>query len=245
MDIPLLLNPENIFFDIYNLLWTNKYKQPSFSFLIPDTVLFIEDKPVLWLFNSKSGSIKRKLKDKLNIQNIINKFSKKKAELIGYYFYHKEKDITLIENLEQKEQDINYFLNLFVKEMDVELPIEKNHEVNSKNLKFEFFENQRSLKVFLETFKKRMGVLQLFINSNQDPNTMFRILWTPKSKIFDMRRSRKPLHRIVHFYEKCVTYETEKFNIKTGNIILYNRTNKIFLSSRKVGEGYFRNSGSK
>jgi hypothetical protein len=219
MEIPLLLNPENIFFDLYNLLWTMKSKESYFSFLIPDTILFIEDKPVIWFFNSKSGGIRRKLKDKLTNDHIIKKFTKKKSEIIGYYFYHKEKDISLIENFELKEQDSNYYLNKFVKEMDIEIPKQTHHHTeNKKNLKFEFFESPNSLRNFLENFNKRMGVLQLFINSNQDPHTMFRILWTPKTKIYDMRRSRKHMNRSIHFYEKCVTYETEKFNIKTGKI---------------------------
>jgi len=196
-----------------------KPKEFHFSFFIPDTILFIEDKPAIWFFNSKSGGIRRKLKDKLTNDHIINKFTKKKSEIVGYYFYHREKDITMVENFEQKEQDINYYLNKFIKEMDIEIPKQTHsHIENKKNLKFEFFDSPNSLRNFLENFKKRMGVLQLFINSNQDPHTMFRILWTPMTKIYDMRRSRKHMNRSTHFYEKCVTYETEKFNIKSGKI---------------------------
>ena len=216
MEKPLLLRPEYIFFDIYQLIWQKKRNDPLFSFILPDSILFQENKPIFWVFTSKTGVIKRKIKDKLTFEKIIKKFNFKKKEVIAYYFYNKEKQITMIEDFDVKTQDNYHFMMQFLKENDIDLPNEKKTEDCKRNLRFEFFDTDKRLLDFLENFNKKLGILQLFIKSNQDPNTMFRIFWTPKSKIYDMRRSRKALHRRVHFYEKCVTYETEKFNINTG-----------------------------
>ena len=58
-----ILSAKDIYFEIYSLLWTKTEKQKKiYRFYIPDTILFIDDIPVEWIFTSKKdGTIKKKI----------------------------------------------------------------------------------------------------------------------------------------------------------------------------------------
>ncbi len=229
-DKPIILKPNNIYYEIYQLLWlrTNKLTKNLFSFCVPDTVLFNDNVPSLWIFTSKSGHIKRKRADKLNSKEVYDKFyNDSKLEVIGYYFYLDSEHISLIPEEVQDENP----LVLFFKQLGIDLN-EKRDE-NSKTkietnlLKFEILRRE-NFKEFMEKFKKRLGILQIYVESNFNPNTLFKVLWSKNKSICEMRSSRQNINaQNAHTYEKVVTYETEKFNIQSSNEKNYLRKSAI------------------
>ena len=252
-DKPIILKPDNIYFELYQLLWfrTNKSNKNQFSFRIPDTILFKDNVPYEWIFTSKSGYIKRKHKDKLNIKEIIKKFyNETTIEVIGHYLYLDAELITLVPEEEPFE---NNPLFLYFKQLGIDMDENKEGILKKKTknlLKFEIL-NRQTFKDFIHNFKKRNGILQIYIESNFDPNTQFKVLWSKNRSICEMRNSRFSFNaQNAHSYEKVVTYETEKFNIHSSNLIfILERVPSIYLEKRLVNASqevvnvfYFLNS---
>jgi hypothetical protein len=236
-DKPIILKPNNIYYEIYQLLWlrTNKLTKNKFSFSVPDTVLFNDNVPSLWIFTSKSGHIKRKRVDKLSIKEVYNKFyNESKLEVIGYYFYLDTENISLIP---EEVQDDNPLV-LYFKQLGIDLneKRDENRKIKiAKNmLKFEILRRE-NFKEFMDNFKKRLGILQIYVESNFDPNTLFKVMWSKNKSICEMRSSRQSFYaQNAHFFEKVVTYETEKFNIQSSNEKNYLRKSAFYFLREKT-----------
>lgn len=216
---PMMLKPDNIFYQLYELLWypNTKYNN-KFSFKIPDTIFYKDNCPHNWIFTSKLGYIKRKHPDKLNSKEIIKKLlTNTKCEIIGVYWYVDTEKITLVPDEDLKENPLLFFLNSLGIEVNEKLGIERRQQIDKNKLKFNIVKRDKFMD-FIENYNKRFGIFQLYIGSNNDPNLMFKIFWSEKKSITEMRIARQSFSiKNVHSYEKVVTYETDRFNILSSN----------------------------
>jgi hypothetical protein len=217
-----VLNPKVFYIEIYKLLWekNDKKNKTIFPFYIPDTILFIDDIPHTWIFTSKkNGIVMKKSQNKLKINEIISHFMKKNQQVVAYYMYSSDenKKVEYIQSEADKQEKLNLiqdYLNSLGYHNE-EGKIDKTH-----SLLFEIIENKEFVN-FMNNVKKRHGILQIYKESNDVYNKMFRIIWSPQISFYDVRKSRHPVSsKNYHHYEKVITFETEKFNIKTGNILI-------------------------
>jgi hypothetical protein len=218
---PIMLKPERLFNELYELLWLkpNRKFNNCFSFKIPDTILFKDNLPYVWIFTGKNGQIQRKHPDKLNMKHIHNKFFERTSgEIVANYSYIDIDKITLIPDEElSKENPLLFFFNHLGIEVNEENQVQKNQKVDKNKLKFEILNRDR-FKEFMLNFNKVFGILQMYVESTFDPNIMFRVFWTEKKSICEMRSARQSFSiKNVHSYEKVVTFETERFNIQSSN----------------------------
>lgn len=261
---PTVIRVNQIYFNIYHYLYlaaksksinnVNQQiltKKPTYSFKLPDTILFVDDIPKIWLFTNKNNEIKKKYTAKLDINKIIEYFESKgvnygKDKVIASYMYCSEdnKDIKFedpFENQkfinERKVQD--YITN---KGFGIYKPpvIEDNF-----TLIHEFFEANQ-LKSFLLNTNKRQGVLQLFVESQQDPNSSYKLTWSPNYLTAQIKSSRQTKNRQgIHFYEKVVTYENDEYCTNTELVksqIAINKLNNICVEIVTAIEELFENS---
>lgn len=217
-----ILSAKDIYFEIYSLLWTKTEKQKKiYRFYIPDTILFIDDIPVEWIFTSKKdGTIKKKNLSKLKNNEIITSFMKQEQQITAYYMYLSDENINVHYNTSE-EKEIEENLNL-IQEFRNRLGINFNEEKDetSHRLLFELIEKKDFIDFINKTIK-RYGILQLFKETNDIYNCMYRIMWSPQFSICDFRKSRQPiLSSNINIYEKGITFETHKFNINSGNLKL-------------------------
>ena len=73
---------------LYYMLWLkDSILQINNKFYIPDTILFKFDNPIEWFFSTKNGQIKKKSKNKLDLNVIMSHFqkSKNKSGIIAIY----------------------------------------------------------------------------------------------------------------------------------------------------------------
>lgn len=241
---PTIVKVNQIYFDIYYYLYlstksNSKNDQSKFSFIIPDTVLFLDDRPVAWIFTNKKGKLMKKYNSKLNNQYILEYFTKKCVEygtdkVAGYYVYSSDdnKDIKF-EDPKENERFLNQ--KKLVEYMNRKcIALDPEHEdLNKTNTLIHEFFTTDNLKHFLENQKKRQGFLQIFVNSQQDPNSTYRLIWSPSHLTAEIRCSR--LYKAkqgVHFYEKIVTFESDEYCINTDSVrsqIAIDKLNNICL----------------
>lgn len=214
---PVLLKPKNIYFEIYKYLWLNTSSSPSknnYKFSVSDTVLFLDDLPILWVFTSKDGTLKRKLADKLNISEISKHFLEGSKEIIGHYMFltdeNFEYDCLSKEDVELSEH-VN-FINEFFQKLKI---LTDKKDVVSGKLIFEYLE-KKTFGNLLSNRKKRCGILQKYVQSINLKSYAYRIIWSPTFSICEMRTARHKLNENVHNYEKLITFESEKFSNDTS-----------------------------
>ena len=100
-----VLYPDKIFFEIFQFLWMKTSEQRPFSFNIPDTVLYLNDKAICWIFTNKEGFVKKKNTEKLNNEEIYKEFlKKKKSDILCSYAYSTDEN-KKIEMLKKNEQE--------------------------------------------------------------------------------------------------------------------------------------------
>jgi len=199
-------------------------EQRHFSFNIPDTVLFLNDKPICWIFTNKEGNVKKKNSEKLNNEEIYKYFVKKsKSDILCSYAYSTDenKKIELIKKNEQEKYSNFEMLKEYFEKLGIDENYDKKSELIINNsLKFEFYDKSQ-LKSFLNDKKKYFGILQRYVESNSEVNFMYRIFWSPKMITCEMRRARQPKRlSILHPYERAVTFESDKFNSFHGNLLI-------------------------
>jgi hypothetical protein len=214
---PILLKPKNIYFDIYKYLWlnTSPSSKINYKFRVSDTVLFLDDLPILWVFTAKDGSLKRKHPNKLNNSEISKHFLDNNKEIIGHYMFLTDENIEY-DCLSKEDKEISEHLN-FINEYFQKLKIvSEKKEVLSGKLIFEYLE-KKPFENLLNNRKKRCGILQKYVKSINLKAYMYRVIWSPTISICDMKTARHKLDENVHIYEKLITFETEKFSNETSN----------------------------
>ena len=211
---PAQLIANSIYYDIYRYIWFITKGKNKINAKISDTVLFLGDIPILWVFTAKDGFIKRKNPIKLETNYIINHFLRKNNEIIGHYMYSSEENreikFTTINEEENLEQ-IN-LMNDYFDKIDINID-DKNNEKSKLN--FEILDREKFINLLMNK-KKRCGVLQSYVQSTNLTNYMFKIIWTPNFSICDVRNARQPKNKNVHIFEKSITFETNKLNIETS-----------------------------
>ncbi len=214
-----LLRPKQLYFDLYYILVSNLPRKEPYGFFLADTILFLENAPILWLFTSKKDmTIKRKNSSRLNMKNILEKISSYESDdIVAYYMNSGDNDYKDPVKIypSKDESDKNSLLNEFFDKMGVDT--EKISKMFKKSLLlFEYF-TREELKEFLLNKKKKQGVLQFYIKQTTSINTMSRIIYNDKIAICEVRRARQPENKKTpHFYEKIITFETDKFHIISG-----------------------------
>lgn len=252
-DKPSIVNVNQIYFYLYYYLYlsSRSKKENVFSFKLPDTILFIDDRPVIWIFTNKERKIKKKYSSRLNSKSIYEYFKSKQIEygkdcIVAYYVYSSD-DNKVIKFEDPRENE--YFTNQkklveYLNKRCINLDT-KNSVDNSNTLVHEFF-TAETLLDFLENRKKRQGFLQLFINSQQDPNSTYRLIWSPSHLTSEIRHSRLiKAKQGVHFYEKVVTYESDEYCINTESVkskIALDKLNGICLEITNAIKSLFNNS---
>jgi hypothetical protein len=221
-----LLRPKQLYFDLYYILVSNLPKKEPYGFFLADTILFLENAPILWLFTSKKDmTIKRKNTSRLNMKNILEKISSFESnDIVAYYMNSGDNEYKdPVKTYPNKdESDKNSLLIDFLDKFGVET--ENISKMFKKSLLlFEYF-TREELKEFLLNKKKKQGVLQFYIKQTTNINIMSRIIYNDKIAICDVRRARQPENKKTpHFYEKIITFETDKFHIISGIIYYYCR----------------------
>lgn len=231
---PIMLKPENLFYQLFELLWFQTSKNNNkFSFKIPDTILFKDNCACVWIFTSKLGYIKRKHPDKLNSKEILKKlYNNTHNQIIGHYSYVDTEKITLVPDEDLKENPLLFFLDNLGIEVNEKLGMDRRQKIDKNKLKFHII-NREKFPDFMENYDKKFGIFQLYLESNIDPNLMFKIFWSEKKSIIEMRSARQSFSiKNVHSYEKVITYETDRFNILSSTQLLINRENTFKCSEK-------------
>ena len=150
------------------------------------------------------------------MNEIITSFMKKDQNILAYYMYSSEENKKIgyiVTGEEEKIESLN-LIEEYLSKLGINFEDKKK---NTPTLLFEIIEKKDFVN-FMNNTKKRLGVLQLYKETSEIYNYMFRIMWSPQFSICDMRKSRQPyVSKNNHIYEKVITFETEKFNQKTGN----------------------------
>ena len=214
---PVLLKTKNIYFDIYKYLWLNSSPSSkiNYKFRVSDTILFLNDLPILWVFTAKDGSLKRKNPKKLNNTYISKHFSDINTDILGHYMFLTDENIEydcLSNNDKELSEHIN-LINEFFHKLKI---ISTNKENLSGKLVFEYLEKTQ-FDNLLNNRKKRCGILQKYVKSINLKGYMYRVIWSPSFSICKRRTARHNFNENVHFNEKIITFETDKFNIETSN----------------------------
>lgn len=211
---PILLKPNNLYFDIYKYIWLGTREKRIFTPKIADTVLFLDDMPILWIFTGKDGSVKRKNPKKLNTSYIKNHFLNKNNEIIGHYMYSSEENrlITFIAFNDDENIENTNLINDYFEKLDINL---EDRKFEKSKLNFDILDRDKFINLITYK-KKRCGVLQSYVQSNNSTSFMYRIVWTPNFCVCDMRNARHQLNKNVHLFEKVITFETDKLHLETS-----------------------------
>jgi hypothetical protein len=163
-------------------------------------------------------TIRKKNASRLNLKNILEKImSFESNEIVAYYMNSEDNDYKNPVKIypSNEESDKNSLLNEFLDKIGIETENKQNMFKKSLLL-FEYF-TREEIKDFLLNKKKKQGVLQFYIKQTTTINTMSRIIYNEKIAICEVRRARQPENKKTpHFYEKIITFETEKFHIISG-----------------------------
>ena len=208
----------------------------TFGFVLPHTILYLDDIPKIWLFTSKTGEIKKKYSSKLVNNKIIEFFKAReqkygKDSIVASYMYCSEdnKEIKFDDPLENEvylnEKKLKDYMHKKCLDLDTSSDFKDNY-----TLIHQFF-NSESLTSFLANSNKRQGVLQLFISSQQDPNSTYRLIWSPDYLTAQIKHSRQIKSKQgIHFYEKTVTFENDEYCVNMESVkseVAINKLNSI------------------
>jgi hypothetical protein len=254
---PVVLKVNQIYFNIFHYLYLSDKqnlklkKNKPLSFKIPDTVLFIDDVPKLWVFTSKNGYIKRKYESKLNNNKILQHFEKQKInygkdEILASYFYCSDDNMKIgFENPKENEDFLNEkkLIEYMKKKC---LGIEFTNDLEDNFTLIHEFLDYNSLKDLLFNKNKRQGILQLFVESQQDPNSTYKLTWSPNYLTAQIKHSRQTkCKQNVHFYEKIVSFENDEYCINMEEVksqIAINKLNNMCLETIDSIESLFNYS---
>ena len=171
-----VLYPNKIFFEIFQFLWMKTSEQRHFSFNIPDTVLFLNDKPICWIFTNKEGNVKKKNSEKLNNEEIYKYFVKKsKSDILCSYAYSTDenKKIELIKKNEQEKYSNFEMLKEYFEKLGIDENYDKKSELIINNsLKFEFYDKSQ-LKSFLNDNVKIIDPNLNIYDQINEPHVIF------------------------------------------------------------------------
>lgn len=227
---PVLLKPRNIYFDIYKYIWLNKGEKCKLSAKVADTVLFLDDIPILWVFTAKNGTVKRKNPKKMNTTYIKKYFLDKSSEIIGHYIYSSEENREITFQSFNEAENIEHInlINDYFEKLNINL--ENKHYENNK-LNFEILDREKFV-YFITDKKKRCGVFQSYVLSNNYKSFMYRIFWSPNFSICDVRNAKYLLNKNMNLLERDITFETDKINIETSKFILIKKRLSRFSCGR-------------
>eukprot|EP00933_Yihiella_yeosuensis_P046653 TRINITY_DN4222_c0_g2_i1.p1 TRINITY_DN4222_c0_g2~~TRINITY_DN4222_c0_g2_i1.p1 ORF type:complete len:901 (+),score=165.03 TRINITY_DN4222_c0_g2_i1:128-2830(+) len=177
---------------LFELLWKRDLlSDTSISLRIPDTIIYKYNAPSLWYFTSVDGTIKRKMKAKLNEDYIYREFLKKLSPsgIAAYY---------VTTATESEGDECRHGVNA---ESDTRTTIEYLDEEKLK----EFLFNKQKV--------RGDGILQKFIEPNSHSNNMVRAWWSPKVCLLERRVNKQRLSdRRLDMYERAVTFEGPDFH---------------------------------
>jgi len=176
------LNTDGFVGGIYHYLWQKIGGMSCPNVSIPDTVVFKYRQPAYWYFMSVDGSIKMKAQKNITNTNIYEAFRKQRADAVS--------DI------------VAYYLS----------PIEEDEErdVDEQRSSIEFFDEVGLHKFLFHRDKTDTGIIQKFVESKGERNSVIRAIWTPNLCLMERRMNlRKLTDPRVLGYERAVTYEGE------------------------------------
>lgn len=142
---------------LFHLLWAkNNIFESSIKAKIPDTVIFQNCKPRFWYFTSLDGSIKKKNKDNLNLEKVLEEFSKHRSSsgilAMLYYIQDNKKHIEYLtaDTLSHFCTDRKFFASEMILQRFISPQGERNNSITiiwSKNFcLFERKQNNLQLK---------------------------------------------------------------------------------------------------
>lgn len=191
--------------------------------IVSQYIFSSDDNKIIKFENEEENKL---MSDQIKLINYMNKnnIRLEKKDKINYNANLDNKSRLISSNNKTNNNNIKSTLN-YEEYLNVNENNSNKINKNKPNTLIHEFFDLKMLKNFLEDFnfenkhKKRQGILQLYTNSQQDPNSTYRLIWSPSYLTAEIRHARQPKTKQgVHFYEKLITFENDDYCVNTEKV---------------------------